>query len=436
MTPETADRWAVRLAGSGIAAGAIASRHIASLCGFDNAIGLDMGGTSTDISLVFEGEARVTTEWSVQYGYPIRFPSIEVLTIGAGGGSLAWIDDAGSLRNGPQSAGAEPGPACYGLGGSEPTNTDANLVLGRLGTSLIDGAMTLDVARAEESLRRSVAEPLGLDVADAAEAVVAVANANMADAIRLISVRRGYDPRDFVLVCFGGAGPLHGAELARELSIPAVLVPPNPGTTSALGCLLVDVRHDFFTMLLGTIDSVDPADVEREFALLEDQARERMRVEGVPEDRVELRRTVDMRYAGQNYEREVAMPDGQFSAVTAEEMVRRFARAHDEFYGFSLEGEPVEFVNLRVAAMGRIASDALPFHPPVAEEEPPLGTREVVFDGRPHETAILLRDRLRPGYEAEGPLVVEEAGATTVVPPGRSLRVDELGNLLITREDT
>ena len=282
MTPETADRFAVRLAASGIAAGAIASRHIAQLCGFENAIGFDMGGTSTDISLVYQGEERITNEWSVEYGYPICFPSIEVLTIGAGGGSLAWIDEAGSLRNGPAVGGRRrPGPACYGQGGDEPTNTDANLVLGRLG----DAADR----RRDDARRRGgragaatrVAEPLGLELHEAAEAVLAVANANMADAIRLISVRRGYDPRDFALVCFGGAGPLHGAELARELSIPTVLVPPNPGTTSALGCLLVDIRHDFFTLLLGDADDADPAEVEREFAALEEQARERMRAEGV-----------------------------------------------------------------------------------------------------------------------------------------------------------
>jgi N-methylhydantoinase A len=257
MTPETADRWAVRLAGSGMPAGAIASRHIAQLR-VRETIGFDMGGTSTDISLVYQGDERITNEWSVQYGYPIRFPSIEVLTIGAGGGSLAWLDDAGSLRNRPQSAGADPGPACYGQGGTEPTNTDANVVLGRLGDELIAGAMTLDHQKAEEALRRGVGEPLGLDVTEAAEAVIAVANANMADAIRLISVRRGYDPREFALVCFGGAGPLHGAALAKELSIPTVLAPPNPGTTSALGCLLVDVRHDLFALLLGTVGDVDP----------------------------------------------------------------------------------------------------------------------------------------------------------------------------------
>ena len=229
MTPGSVKDFAARLAGSGIAAGAIASRHIAMLCGFQNSIGLDMGGTSTDVSLAYEGQSRVTKDWHVEFGYPIRFPSIEVLTIGAGGGSLAWIDEAGSLRNGPQSAGANPGPACYGHGNRQPTNTDANVVLGRLGTSLAGGNITLDPALAAASRADGVAEPFGMELHAAADAIIRVANANMADAVRLISISRGYDPRDFALVAFGGAGALHGAAIARELSIPAVIVPPNPG---------------------------------------------------------------------------------------------------------------------------------------------------------------------------------------------------------------
>src|SRR5581483_7693450 len=299
MTPRLAQRFAVRLAASGIAAGAIASRHLAVLCGFPNAIGFDMGGTSTDVSLAFGGEERVTKEWFVEYGYPICFPSIEVLTIGAGGGSFAWIDEAGSLRNGPQSAGAHPGPACYGRGNNRPTNTDANLVLGRLGGDLIGGAMTLDRAAAERAVAEHVAEPLGLGVVEAADAIIQVANANMADAMRLISIRRGYDPRDFCLVAFGGAGPLHGAALAEELSIPTVLVPPSPGITSALGCLLVDIRHDLSAMFLAHVDSVDREALEAEFAKLEAEARERLAAEGVPEAQMSLQRLVDMRYLGQ-----------------------------------------------------------------------------------------------------------------------------------------
>jgi N-methylhydantoinase A len=427
MTPETADRWAVRLAASGIAAGAIASRHIAQLCGFRNAIGVDMGGTSTDISLVYDGEERITNEWSVQYGYPIRFPSIEVLTIGAGGGSLAWIDDAGSLRNGPQSAGADPGPACYGQGGAEPTNTDANLVLGRLGTALIDGAMTLDAARAEEALRRGVAAPLGLGLHEAAEAVIAVANANMADAIRLISVRRGYDPREFVLVCFGGAGPLHGAELARELSIPAVVVPPNPGTTSALGCLLVDVRHDLFTMLLGTVGSVDPAEVEREFAALEEQARERMRVEGVPDDRVELQRTIDMRYAGQW--RSIAVPvDGRVESLAALE--EAFHAEHEREHAYRRDGSPVEVYRLNLRAVGRTQKVELARHGGGGAMPQPLERRPVRFGGgEAVEAPVYRRADLPAGASFDGPAVVEQLDSTVLVPPDVRAEVDEWLNI-------
>ena len=299
MTVKGARRFAARLAGSGIAAGAIASRHIAQQCGFPNSIGLDMGGTSCDVSLAWEGKSRVTKEWGIEFGYPIRFPSIEVLTIGAGGGSLAWIDDAGSLRNGPQSAGARPGPACYGNGNTVPTNSDANVVLGRLGRGLAGGSIRLDALLAETAVRTGVADKLGMELHQAAEAIVAVANANMADAVRLISISRGYDPRDFALVAFGGAGALHGAELARELAIPVVIVPPHPGVTSALGCLLVDVQHDLAESWIRAAEGADPAAIETEFGRLETEAHERLTHEGVPAERALVERSVDMMYRGQ-----------------------------------------------------------------------------------------------------------------------------------------
>ena len=431
MTPETADRFAVRLAGSGIAAGAIASRHIARLCGFENAIGFDMGGTSTDISLVYEGEERITTEWSVQYGYPIKFPSIEVLTIGAGGGSLAWIDDGGSLRNGPQSAGADPGPACYGQGGEEPTKTDAHVLLGRLATSLIDGAMELDRSRAEAAIRSAVAEPLGLELEQAAEAVLEVANANMADAIRLISVRRGYDPREFALVCFGGAGPLHGAELARELSIPTVLVPPNPGTTSALGCLLVDVRHDFFTMMLGDAGSIDPDEVEREFAELEEQARERMKAEGVEDDRVELQRTIDMRYTGQW--RSIAVPvDGRVESLDA--LRKAFEAEHEREHAYKRDQSPVEVYRINLRAVGVTRKAELARHEAGGAMPEPAERRQVRFTGTDEavETPVYRRTELPAAASFEGPAVVEQLDSTRVVPPGVRAEVDEWLNIRMT----
>ena len=263
MTPRTVERFAVRLAASGIAAGAIASRHIAALCGYPNAIGLDMGGTSTDISLVYEGEVRVTKEWFVEYGYPICFPSIEVLTIGAGGGSLAWIDEAGSLRNGPQSAGADPGPACYGAAATQATNTDANVVLGRLGAELIGGAMharSPAAAARGRGRRRAAQWPRG---ARRPSAVIQVANANMADAVRLISIRRGYDPRDFALVVFGGAGPLHGAALAHAScrSRPCSCRRTRASPRRSAACWSTSATTSS-TMFLRRADEADPAEVE------------------------------------------------------------------------------------------------------------------------------------------------------------------------------
>jgi N-methylhydantoinase A len=426
MTPQAVQKLAVRLAASGITAGAIASRHLAGLCGFENAIGLDMGGTSTDISLVYGGQARMTKEWFVEYGYPICFPSIEVLTIGAGGGSLAWIDEAGSLRNGPQSAGADPGPACYGRGNVQPTNTDANLALGRLGDELIGGAMRLDRAAAERAVVAGVGDPLGLDLEEAANAVVQVANANMADAVRLISIRRGYDPREFALVVFGGAGPLHGAALAKELSVPTVLVPPNPGITSALGCLLVDVRHDLSTMFLGAVDTVDPADLEREFASLEAEARERLEAENVPSGQMQLQRTIDMRYLGQW--RSLSIPVA--SPLDLGAASASFHGEHEREYNYRRDDAPVEIYRLGVQAVGATPKPELARHSLDGGLPAPAATRSVRFDdGSAHETPVYLRSEIHAGTTFDGPAVVDQLDSTTLVPPGWRAEVDEWLNI-------
>jgi N-methylhydantoinase A len=431
VTPRTVDRLAVRLAASGIAAGAIATQHIASLSGYENAIGLDMGGTSADISLVVDGATRMTNQWSVEYGYPICFPSIEVLTIGAGGGSWAWIDEGGSLRNGPQSAGSTPGPAAYARGGDVPTNTDANVVLGRLGSELVQGAMTLDRSLAEEAIARNIAEPLGMDTSQAALAILQVANANMADALRLISIRRGYDPRDFALMVFGGAGPLHGVELARELSIPTVLVPPNPGITSALGCLLVDVRHDLSSMYTVRAEAADPGELERKFALLEEEARERLAAEHVDPARVSLRRFIDMRYAGQWRAMSIDVVD--VSDISA-----AVARFHDEHYrehNYRRDDEPVEIYRLGLQAVGTVDKPSLPFQEPVVCDPPaPVGHRSVQFDREsgPVSTPVYKRTDLRPGTRLDGPAVVEQLDSTTPLPPGVSAVVDGWHTIHIT----
>ncbi|MBS1881412.1 MAG: hydantoinase/oxoprolinase family protein [Actinobacteria bacterium] len=435
MTPKSVDKLAVRLAASGIAAGAISLQHLATRSGYPNAIGLDMGGTSTDISLVVDGETRMTEQWFVEYGYPICFPSIEVLTIGAGGGSLAWIDEAGSLRNGPMSAGSVPGPVAYGRGGEVPTNTDANLVLGRLGGELIDGGMQLDRDAAAAAIDESVAQPLGLDLNEAAQAILTVANANMADALRLISVRRGYDPRDFALMAFGGAGPLHGVALARELSIPTVLVPPNPGITSAFGCLLVDIQHDLSTMFLSNVDEVEVGDVEAGFAELEEEARERLAAERVPEADVSLQRYIDMRYSGQW--RSMSIPVGRpVKAIDA--AIESFHAEHEREHNYRRDGAKVEIYRLRVRAVGLVPRPQLP-HLDLDPDAPavPRGTRPVRFDGAPDfvETPIYSREDLAGGVVIEGPAVIEQLDSTTPLPPGVEARVNESQMLEITLDN-
>ncbi len=430
MTPATAGQFAGRLAGSGIAAGAIASRHIAMLCGYENSIGLDMGGTSCDVSLVFGGESRVTKDWHIEFGYPIRFPSIEVLTIGAGGGSLAWIDDAGSLHNGPQSAGADPGPACYGRGNTTPTNTDANLALGRLGTSLAGGQIELDKAASEAAVRTGVAEPLGMDPVTAAKAIVSVANANMADAVRLISISRGYDPRDFALVAFGGAGALHGVALARELSIPTVIVPPNPGVTSALGCLLVDIRHDLSQTYLALAAEADPADIESRFGEMEAEAHGRLVKEGVAEADMVLQRSIDMMYQGQwrSLQVPVASP---FTSVP--DAVNAFHADHDREYAFRRDDTPVELFRLSLTAIGTVAKAELMRHATNGAKAVAEGARMVDFDEVEGavETPIYSHDALPAGAVIEGPAIIEQLDSTTVIPPGVRAEVDEWLNVRI-----
>ncbi|MCZ6893717.1 MAG: hydantoinase/oxoprolinase family protein [Gammaproteobacteria bacterium] len=431
MTPNTLDRQAARLAGSGIAAGAVASKYIASLCGFENSIGFDMGGTSTDVSLVFGGDLTVTREWYIEYGHPICFPSIDIKTIGAGGGSIAWIDDAGSLRNGPQSAGARPGPACYGQGGEQPTNTDADLLLGRLGSRLAGGDLRLDPALARAALARHVALPLGVGDTEAAKAVIDVANANMADAIRLVSIMRGYDPRDFALIAFGGAGALHGAALARDLSIPTVIVPPNPGVTSALGCLLVDIQHDITLMYLEESTCANPAAVEEAFGALETEAHERLESEGVePAQRV-LQRSIDMRYAGQWRSISVPVPA---PFVSIDEVVRAFEEAHLREYKYKRDGVALEIFRLNLTAIGLTPKAELKRYEPSGRTSSPHAERPVVFDNANEtlETPVYLRDDLMAGMEIEGPCIVEQLDSTTLVPPDATVNVDEWLNLRIT----
>ncbi|MGD9607521.1 MAG: hydantoinase/oxoprolinase family protein [Leucobacter sp.] len=434
MTPRMVEKFPVRLAASGIAAGAISAKHIAQQCGYDNAVSLDMGGTSTDIALVADGELRVAQEWQVEYGHPIIFPSIEVLTIGAGGGSLAHIDIAGSLRNGPQSAGADPGPACYSTGGDQPTNTDANLVLGRLGTSLAGGVKQLDKSLSEEAIRRVIAEPLGMGLEEAAQAIVSVANANMADAVRLVSIRRGYDPRDFALLAFGGAGALHGADVARELGIPTVVVPPNPGVTSAMGCLLVDIQHDLAQMYTGLASAADEDNIEEAFVALETEASARLRHEGVSSENALLQRKISMRYSGQWRSLQVPMGSGPGAMKRA---VQTFHEQYEREFSFRQDDAPVEVYQLHLTAVGKTPKPA--FRPAeLAPQAPgePAERRPVYFGGHGWvDTPVYNRDELAAGTTFIGPAIIDQLDSTTVVPPATRAEIDEWLNIRIHLEE-
>jgi N-methylhydantoinase A len=424
-TARTARERPVQTLLSGPVGGSIGGAALSRATGRPNLLCVDMGGTSFDLSLIVDGRPSVSTETELE-GLPVLMPLVDIHTIGAGGGSLAWLE-AGGLRVGPQSAGADPGPACYGRGGTRPTVTDANLHLARLDPAyFLGGRMRLDEEAAARALQ-SVADELGLDDIGLSEGVLAIINAKMADAMRTITVGQGIDPREYALVAFGGAGPMHAVWLAEELEIGEVIVPWSPGTFSAWGMLQTDIRHDlartFYHPLEG-LDAEAPLDVFRELVR---EGGELLHDQDIPVGDAYFARFADMRYVGQEYTVTVPIENGKLSAISDS-----FHEAHRVRYGHSTPGAPVEFVNLRVAAMGRIATENVPFARPDGDADPALGTRTAIFDGRPHETTILLRERLPPGYEARGPLVIEEDGATTVVPPGRSLRVDDLGNLLLT----
>ncbi|WP_339262000.1 hydantoinase/oxoprolinase family protein [Lysinibacillus sp. FSL K6-3209] len=429
MTSSTVPRYAARLASSGIAAGAIASKHIAKLCGFENAIGLDMGGTSTDISLMYKGQIRITKDWSIEYGYPIGFPSIEILTIGAGGGSLAWQDEGGSLRNGPQSAGAIPGPACYGHGGTEPTNSDANVVLGRLGVTLLDGMMQLDKGKAQQAVKK-IAQAFNQTIEEAASAIIEVANANMSDAVRLISVRRGYDPRDFALVAFGGAGPLHAAHLAKDLNIPKVIIPTHPGVAAAMGCLLVDVRHDISKTFVKKANEVSVEELDIQYQALRKEAKALLEEEGISEETSTLMNYMDLRYKGQWRSLAVVVPD---YVTSLEEVLAAFHQEHEREFAFSDKDQIVEIYGLRVTAIGTVPKPNFPqFAPTGSLQDAYKETRPVYFDGAYVETNVYYRDKIPVYAQLQGPAIVDQLDTTTVIPPGFTAEVDAYKNIIIT----
>jgi N-methylhydantoinase A len=427
---------------SGPAAGVIATALIGRRCGLPNLISFDMGGTTAKASLIERGEITTTSDYEVGgsgnvrrwlhgTGHPIRVPVIDLAEVSAGGGSVAWIDPGGVLRVGPESVGAEPGPVCYGHGGTRPTVTDADLVLGYLNpVALLGGALPVDLGRARAAVEREIAAPLGLGVTEAAAGVVDVVNAGMAGALRIVSVERGHDPREFTLVAFGGAGPVHAARLAEELEIPRVLVPPIPGGFSALGLVATDVRRDYVRTLYAPLATTAPGDVAAAFAAMEAEARAMLRRAGVPESRWELARAADCRYPRQAYELTVPVAGGPVDTVTLERLAREFHERHRTTYGHASLDEPVHCVNLRVSAVGRLAPLDVSGAASVTGAGSTPAARQAYF--RETGTAlcdVLAREAVKPGMTRTGPVIVESADTTVVVPPGWRL-IAEAGGLL------
>lgn len=431
---DAAARLPVRTVLSGPSTGVVAAQAIGKMIGIGNLITFDMGGTSSDVALLRNGEARLASE-AIVHGYPIKAPMLDIHTVGAGGGSIAFIDSGGLLKVGPRSAGADPGPVCYEHGNFEPAVTDANVVLQTLNPfHLLGGRMKINQARAKEAIGK-IADGLGLDLMQTAQGIISVVTANMAKAIRVISVQRGHDPREYALVAFGGAGPLHAARLARELDMKRIVVPRNPGIVCAMGLLLTDLRANFASTKLITLSREAVADVGALFKGLMEQADHWFAAEHVQQGARHVRRTVDMRYAGQNYELAIPLPDGAITAQALESLDRGFAEAHQRMYGFVAEGEPIQLVTFRVEAMGLVPQAKFNAQPDAGPDASSalVGSREVWLPERGGFVAcpVYDRDRLKAGNLITGPAIVEQMDATTVVLPDMVALVEPYLNIVI-----
>ena len=449
LTFDAAIERPVFMVESGPAAGVIAASNLGQNLGHKNVISFDMGGTTAKAGLIENGTPRVTKEYEVGgtaattehgsrgSGYPIRTPVIDLVEIGAGGGSIAWIDSGGILRVGPHSAGADPGPVCYGQGGTEPTITDANLVLGRISSDyFLGGEMRLDAEAARRAIEEKCADPLGMGVDEIALGIVEIANNAMVGALRRVSIQRGYDPRDFLLVAFGGAGPVHANRLAEELEIPTVLVPMSPGTTSAMGLLVTDIKHDYSLALIQRVDRVDPQEVGTHFQRMRSNGENALAREGVTSDAMSFVYQADMRYVGQSYELTIALPDSYLKSNRTEETLNLFHSEHERSYGFKAEDEPVEFVALRLSAIGVIPKPQLRKLSPGGDPTTNTlkETRPVYFaeTGGRVDCPIYDRYQLGSGDEITGPAIIEEVDSTTVIHPDYRAAVDQFGNLFLS----
>jgi N-methylhydantoinase A len=424
---------------SGPAAGVTGATALARVNGIEKAISFDMGGTTAKAAVILDGSSRMAVDYFVggyNEGLPLRIPVVDIHEVGMGGGSIAGVDPSGMLTVGPQSAGAEPGPVCYGSDGTEPTVTDANVVLGRIDPrNFLGGRITLDAAAAARALEAKIARVLGLSLDEAANGILRIATASMANAVRAVTTQRGMDPRDFTLIAYGGAGPLHAAAVARELSIPTVLVPRHPGHFSAVGMLYADVRRDHAQTFLRPLRPEVAREMDAVHVLMEGRAREEIRSTGSALLDIVIQRAADMRYVGQEHTVTVPIPL-DLGEAGAETIKRRFDELHEAHYSHAAPGEPAELVTLRSAVIGIVAKPEIPAlarghaSPPDAARRP---AREVFFEGLDKRalTAVYGRDQLLAGNVIAGPAVIEEDASTTLVPPGDRVRVHEHGHLLM-----
>lgn len=428
---------AVNTVMSGPASGIIAAAYTATAARIANVITYDMGGTSTDVGLIRDGVPTVSAELELEYAMPIHVPMVDVHTIGAGGGSIAFLSDAGMLQVGPRSAGAMPGPICYGRGGSEPTITDANLLLGRLNPDKLLGVDNpVSLAHVRTIFQARIGKPLGLDATQAAAAIIRIANDKMAGAIRMVSLARGHDPRDFSLFPFGGAGPLHAAALARELGIPRLLIPMRPGITNALGCAAADLRHDYVNTVNKPLATLDESLVTRTLEAQISEGRATLAREGVATEGLRLLHFADMQFQGQSHILTVTLPD---TAVSRAQLQERFEAAYWERFGVELPEIRAVLVNLHTAVIGLRSRFDLALlgrndpAPTLAGAQ--SAQRQVWFDGGMRATPVYQREKLPADARFEGPAIVEQLDCTTVIEPGNQVSLDALGNLIVNVND-
>ena len=435
MSAETAKKMPVTMMESGPVAGVIAAAHLGESLDCRHIISFDMGGTTAKSSLIKDFHPEVTSSYYVGgyvTGHPMMLPVVDIVEVGNGGGSIAWLDAAGGLKVGPQSAGAAPGPASYGKGGAAPTVTDANLIAGRIDPDYFLGSgIRLQRDQAAAAIIANIGKPLGLSLPEAALGILTIANFNMSLSVRAVSVEKGYDPRDCVLVPSGGGGALHAMAIARELSVPRVIIPPMPAHFSALGMLMADLKHDYVQTFVRELAETTGAEISDAFAVLEKSATETLTEEGSREEQIVLRRFLDMRYRGQEYTLPVPVTEDLRALLDFGALRARFDQLHQEHYGHSAPNEPVMMVNLRLSALGKFENKFPLTTASRAEDRGERGRRPVIFETEPVDCPIYLRSGFQAGDRLTGPVVIEESGATILVYSGDEMQVNEFGQLVI-----